>query len=335
METNIFSLIHNYFPNIQEGHFLAFSYFLLFVIFFKLIKTFALARYLGEVKRKGLKAGGYAVSFVRSIKPWFYFSFAIWLAVQGLPLTVFWREVFNSLLVMALALQLANISRIVSHHFLKKAAGDRAVKDFSGVISFAFFFLFIIIGILCVLAIFGVNVTTLIAGLGFGGVAFALATQKIFGDLFSSITIYLDRSFAIGDFIVFNGEGGTVEKIGWRSTRLRAESGEEVVIANSLLVAGKLNNFKKQLTKRGTLTLYFSLGNSAEKLSAVHKIISDSAKASNLQIERGSFIKTSSTSLIFEIIYFGPVNQGEYFIATENFLLKIKKKCDESSLVFA
>ncbi len=275
------------------------------------------------------------MSFVRSIKPWFYLSVALWLSVQGLGLPAFWQQVCDSLLVMTLALQIANISKVISRHFLKKAAGEKAAQNFSGIVSFAVFFLFIVIGVLLVLVIFGVNVTSLIAGLGFGGVALALATQKIFGDLFSSVTIYLDRSFAVGDFIIFNNEGGRVEKIGWRSTRLRAESGEEVIIANSLLVAGKVNNFKKQEKRRSVLSFNFSCLNSTEKLAIVSKIIAEAAEFSKLSIERSSFVKASGNSLVLEVVYFGPADQMANFSATEKFLLKIKKRCEEESLLFA
>jgi small-conductance mechanosensitive channel len=335
MVVNNFSHFINYFLNIQNSYFLAFFYFLFFFLVFKLIKSFAISRYLGAIKQKSLQAGGYTINFVRSIKPWFYLSLAFWLAAQGLTLPVILSRLLDSCLVMSVALQIANISRALISHFFKKIAGDRALKNFSGPISFLVFILFIVLGILFVLVIFGVDVTALIAGLGFGGVAIALATQKIFGDLFSAITIYLDRPFVPGDFIVFNNEGGRVEKIGWRSTRLLAESGEELIIANSLLVAGKINNFKKQEKRRGVLNLSFSFLNSEEKLKLVNQLVSEAAKESNLILERSSFVKTVNTSLILEIIYFGSTKQNEYFSATEDFLLKIKKKSEEASILFA
>ena len=181
----------------------------------------------------------------------------------------------------------------------------------------------------------GVNVTALIAGIGFGGVALALAAQKVFSDLFSSLTVYLDRQFAVGDYIVVSGEGGKVEKIGWRSTRLRADSGEEIVIANSLLVAGKINNFKKHEKHPGVLNLSFSFTNSADHLLSAHKIVAEAAKNAGLELRRSAFVKTSGTALVLEINYFGPTDQDEFAAATEKLLLKVKKRCEESGLIFA
>lgn len=332
---NLFAIIHSYFPAIQENYFWAIFYFLILFLVFKLTKTFALTRYRGAIKEKGIKAENYAVSFVKSIRPWFYLSFAFWIAVRFLDLPILWGKVFDALLVMAVALQIANVARVVTRHLLKKAAGERAMQDFSGAISFVIFALLILAGVLFVLSIFGVNVSTLIAGLGFGGIAFALATQKVFSDLFCSVTIFLDRSFAVGDFIVFGGEGGKVEKIGWRSTKLKAESGEEIIIANSALVAGKVNNYKKQEKRRGVLSFNLSLENKADKLEMIHKIISESAKEAEIEIFRASFTKTTSTSLVFEVIYFGSQNQDIYFNSTEKFLLKVKKRCEDFGLSFA
>ncbi|MCX6795768.1 MAG: mechanosensitive ion channel family protein [Candidatus Falkowbacteria bacterium] len=308
---------------------------MIFLLVFKLIKTFFLARYLRSLKSKSLKVGDYAVNFIRSIRPWFYISVALWIGFQFLGLSIFWSHFFDSLLIVVLSLQAANISKVVSRHFLKKAAGNQAVRDFSGIISFVISAFFIVVGLLLALAMMGVNVTSLIAGLGFGGVALALAAQKIFSDLFSSITVYIDRQFAVGDYIVVSGEGGRVEKIGWRSTRLRADSGEEVVIANSLLVAGKVNNFKKQDKRRGTLDFGFSLNNSSDKITQAHRIIAEAAQVAGLEISRASFVKTTTNSLVFQVWYFGPTDQEAYFAATEKFILKIKKRCEEVNLIFA
>ncbi|KAK1548338.1 hypothetical protein Q3G72_027732 [Acer saccharum] len=89
----------------------------------------------------------------------------------------------------------------------------------------------------------GVSVTTLIAGLGVTGIAVALATQQIFGDLFASVSILLDKPFLVGDFINLETFYGTVERIGIRSTRLRSLSGECLIFANSDLSKSRVRNF--------------------------------------------------------------------------------------------
>src|SRR5690606_9951706 len=74
----------------------------------------------------------------------------------------------------------------------------------------------------------GVNVTALVAGLGVGGIAVALAVQNILGDLFSSFSIVMDKPFVLGDFVIVGNEMGTVEKIGLKTTRIKSLGGEQI-----------------------------------------------------------------------------------------------------------
>src|SRR5690606_6521928 len=89
---------------------------------------------------------------------------------------------------------------------------------------------------LLVLDNLGVNVTTLVAGLGVGGIAVALAVQNILGDLFSSFSIVVDKPFVLGDFVIVGAEAGTVQKIGLKTTRIKSLSGEQIVFSNTDLL---------------------------------------------------------------------------------------------------
>ncbi len=101
----------------------------------------------------------------------------------------------------------------------------------------------------------GINVTALVAGLGIGGVAVALAAQNVLGDLFASLAIALDKPFAIGDFVVLDQLRGTVERIGMKTTHLRSLDGELIVLPNSHLVNNRLRNFKRMRERRVLLNL--------------------------------------------------------------------------------
>jgi small-conductance mechanosensitive channel len=96
----------------------------------------------------------------------------------------------------------------------------------------------------------GIQVTTLIASLGIGGIAIGLALQNILGDLFASLSIALDKPFVIGDFIVIDNYRGTVEHIGLKSTRLRSISGEQLVFGNGDLLGSRIQNFKRMIRRR-------------------------------------------------------------------------------------
>src|SRR3569833_3367025 len=91
----------------------------------------------------------------------------------------------------------------------------------------------------------GFNITTLMASLGVGGIAVALAVQNILGDIFSSVSISLDKPFVIGDFIVVDSYMGTVEYVGMKTTRLRSLGGEQNNISNTKLLKNRIRNYKR------------------------------------------------------------------------------------------
>ena len=109
--------------------------------------------------------------------------------------------------------------------------------------------------VLLILANLGIDVTALIAGLGIGGVAIALAAQNVLGDLLGSLSIVLDKPFVLGDFIIIEGFMGTVEHIGLKTTRVRSLSGEQLVFANNDLLRSRIRNFKRMQERRVLFTL--------------------------------------------------------------------------------
>ena len=107
-----------------------------------------------------------------------------------------------------------------------------------------------VIAVVVILANLGVNVTGLLAGLGIGGIAIGLAAQGIFSDLFAALSILFDQPFRKGDLIRFDTTIGTVEAIGLKSSRIRALSGEEIIISNANLLNKELRNFARVEVRR-------------------------------------------------------------------------------------
>jgi small-conductance mechanosensitive channel len=101
----------------------------------------------------------------------------------------------------------------------------------------------------------GVKITTLIASLGIGGIAVAMAVQNILADLFASLSIVLDKPFVIGDFIIVDTHMGSVEYIGLKTTRIRSLSGEQLVFANSDLLKSRIRNYKRMAERRVVFTI--------------------------------------------------------------------------------
>jgi small-conductance mechanosensitive channel len=150
----------------------------------------------------------------------------------------------------------------------------------------------------------GFDITALIAGLGIGGIAVALAAQSVLGDLFSSLAIILDRPFEVGDFIVFGDQMGTVEKIGIKTTRIRALSGEQIAVSNSDLVKTRVHNFKRMKQRRVVLVVGVTYDTPASKLERIPTMIKEIIEAQDkVRFDRAHFRSFGASSLEFEVIY--------------------------------
>jgi small-conductance mechanosensitive channel len=151
----------------------------------------------------------------------------------------------------------------------------------------------------------GINITALVAGLGIGGVAIALATQTMLGDLLASLSITLDKPFTVGDGLSFDGISGTVEKIGIRTTRLRSVDGEQIIVSNADMVKSRVRNFGRMRERRGVIAISINQETPVEKVRKVSTIVEQAIKAQkDVRFERVFFKEISSTAFNFEATYF-------------------------------
>jgi small-conductance mechanosensitive channel len=151
----------------------------------------------------------------------------------------------------------------------------------------------------------GIQVTTLIASLGIGGIAIGLAVQNILADLFASLSIALDKPFVIGDFIVVGEYRGSVEHIGLKSTRLRSISGEQLVFGNGDLLGSRIQNFKRMVRRRVVFRVGVTYQTTADQLAAIPVKLREIVEAQeNTTFDRAHFQEFGDFSLIFEIVYF-------------------------------
>lgn len=151
----------------------------------------------------------------------------------------------------------------------------------------------------------GVNISALIAGLGVGGVAVALAVQSILGDLFGSITIALDKPFVVGDFIIIDELMGTVEHVGLKTTRLRSLHGEQLVFANADLLRARIKNFKHLSERRVVFSFGVTYETPVEALEAIPALLREIIEArEGLRFDRAHFKSLAASSLDFEAVYY-------------------------------
>ncbi len=151
----------------------------------------------------------------------------------------------------------------------------------------------------------GVDITALIAGLGVGGIAVALAVQNVLGDLLGSVAIALDKPFEIGDFIIVGDLMGTVERIGLKTTRVRSLSGEQLVFSNSDLLGSRVRNFKRMKERRVVFSIGVTYQTPVEKVEAIPQILREAIEArEDVRFDRAHFKAYGDFALLFEAVYY-------------------------------
>lgn len=172
---------------------------------------------------------------------------------------------------------------------------------------FAFIAKLVILSIIILVALdqMGMNITTLIAGLGVGGIAIALAVQHILGDLFASLTIILDKPFVVGDFLIVDDHKGTVENVGLKTTRVRSLSGELLVFPNSSLLQSRIRNFQQMHQRRVVFTFGVLYETPLEKLRSIPPLLKSLVEKQKMtRFDRAHFLKWGDSSIDFEVVYF-------------------------------
>jgi small-conductance mechanosensitive channel len=156
-----------------------------------------------------------------------------------------------------------------------------------------------------ILAVFEINLSGLVVGLGVGGIAIALALQNILVDAFSAFTIYFDRPFEVGDFIIVDNYSGTVKKIGIRSTRVQLLQGEELVLSNRELTTASIQNFRKLKKRRVVFKFGVAANTPLEKLKKIPDIIEKIIRNIDLvEFDRVHMNELGDFSYNFEVVYY-------------------------------
>ncbi len=191
--------------------------------------------------------------------------------------------------------------------------------------------------ILLALDNFGIDITALIAGLGIGGIAIALAVQNILGDLFASLSIIVDKPFVIGDFIIVGELMGTVERIGLKTTRVRSLSGEQIIFSNSDLLASRVRNYKRMYERRIVFAFGVTYGTPADVLEGIPETVQGIVEGlPDLRFDRCHFKSFGDFSLDFETVYYVLVpDYNIYMDRQQSINLGIMRAFQEQAVEFA
>jgi small-conductance mechanosensitive channel len=202
------------------------------------------------------------------------------------------------------------ILHFLRSHILKQERGVEKLNQLGGLMMIVNVIIWVL-GILFLLSNLQYDVTAIIAGLGIGGIAIALAAQNILGDLFNYFVIFFDRPFEVGDAITVDDKTGTIEYIGLKTTRIRSLSGEQLIIGNSNLMSSRIHNFKRLVRRRVAFTLDVEYTTPIPLLKDIPKLLAELVQRELLAtLDRAHFAKLSESSYRFEVVYF--VNVPEY-----------------------
>lgn len=234
---------------------------------------------------------------------------AVWFALQSLTLPDMLRNVIRVAFLAAMTFFVlrgvsAIFRRFVFSYIKRQDNSETKEKQANGLILIVNFFIWTL-GILSFISNLGYNVTTLIAGLGIGGIAIALAAQTILGDLFSYFVIFFDRPFEIGDFILVDDKLGVIEYIGIKTTRIRTLNGEQLVCSNTDLTNSRIHNYKRMDRRRVVTQLRVTYQTTEEQLTIIPAILRGAVESQDgVQYDRAHFAGFGESSLNFELVYY-------------------------------
>ena len=234
-----------------------------------------------------------------------------WLVLPEKIGTLLTRIAVAMMLLQAARWGDAGLKGWLLHYRALRAAQDIASSTSTAALGFFARVVLWVVIFLMVLDNFGVNITTLVASLGIGGIAVALAMQNILSDLFGSLSIVLDKPFVVGDFIIIDDIAGTVEYIGLKSTRIASLSGQQVVFSNGDMLKSRVHNYKRMQMRRILFEIDVSRDIDRRQLHLVPVILREAVEAQeHARFDRAHFRGYGVSSLEFEIVYF--VDTSDY-----------------------
>ncbi len=267
---------------------------------------------------------------------------ALYLACLHLDLESTSRSVLNSIVAITLLLQVGLwlnglMVMWLQHDRLRRKETDPSSIAAMNALGFVGRLILWSVITLLILDNLGVNVTALVAGLGVGGIAVALAVQNILGDLFASLSIALDKPFAVGDFLIIDEHLGSVEHIGLKTTRLRSLSGEQLVFSNTDLLGSRIKNYGRMYERRVMFKIGVTYQTSREKLEQIPGFIKQAVEAQQqVRFDRSHFQSYGDFALIFETVYYvlGP-DYNLYMDIQQAINLFIHARFEEHTIEFA
>ena len=306
----------------------------------RLVEAVLIARLQRLTKKTSTIVDDIVIASIRKTKLVYLLIFAVYLGSRALELpervhSFGWKTLIVATLLQAGVWVSVGLQMWLEHY--RSVEEDGANRTTMNALSFLGRIALWATILLLILDNLGIDVTALVAGLGIGGIAIALAVQNILGDLFASLSIVLDKPFVNGDFVIVGDLMGAVEHIGIKTTRVRSLSGEQLIFSNADRLTSRIRNFGRMQQRRVVFSIGVTYQTPAEKLEAVTKIIEEAIESRDqTRFDRSHFASYGDFSLNFETVYYVlGADYNLYMDIQQAINLEIYRRFGEEGIEFA
>ena len=307
---------------------------------FKITKGIMINRLTAVTKRTKNNLDDIFLQVIRETKNLFIILFGIFGGSKFLSIADNWEQIINKIFFVVAALQVGLWLGGFVNHLTSLREGQEANdnKEQTAIHAFGLFgkiLIWSIVSLVTIQNVTGMQMDALITSLGIGGIAVGLALQNILKDIFASLSIFLDKPFLVGDYIVVEDIGGTVINIGLKSTRIRTLLGEEVVFSNSAILESRIHNYRKMERRLVTVNIGVSPDTSITLLETIPAIFKDCVEQQETaSFDRANLIEIGDYTLNFELIFH--IESADYTLyanTKEAVFLEIIKRFQKKGII--
>ncbi|MBN2420945.1 mechanosensitive ion channel family protein [Candidatus Woesearchaeota archaeon] len=328
---------------VSKTYFAAFVSFIAVFLLLKIFKYLIVNKLKHLTKKTRTSLDDLAIRVVQNIGGFFYLIVPVYIATRFIELNSALDKGLYYVLLISVTYYAINSAIIVVDHLAKRISektkekdkeADTSVVELLGNLTKGAVWG---IAIVLILSNMGYNVSALLAGLGIGGIAIAFALQNVLSDIFASFSIYFDKPFKVGDFIIVGNDMGVVKKIGIKTTRIESLWGQEIVISNNELTSTRINNYKKMHKRRVQFPFGVTYDTPVAKLKKINKIVRDIfPKIKDADLDRVHFKAFGPSSLDYEVVYYVKTGDyNKYMDIQEEINLALKTEFEKEKIEFA
>ena len=325
------------------------AYLAFLIIFGGLLSLFVIVKKMvsSHLKKVALKTvndfDDFLVDLLSRISFPVLMAIAFYMASNSLVLSDSLRAGIRYILVIVLTIQVMILAQEFVRYLVTKAyqkrlkTHDPSIEAMDRSITNVLRWVIWALGSVFILDNLGVNISALMAGIGIGGVAVAMASQAILGDVFSALSIFLDKPFEIGDFVIIDDFRGTIEHIGVKTTRMRSLSGEQLIFSNSDLTKSRIKNYKRMDNRRAVFQFGIVYQTPVEKVKKAKEIVKDVFNSmTGVRLDRVHFQSFGDFSLIYEVVYYVLAPDYNTYMDKQEYInLTLMEEFEKNGIEFA